>query len=223
MTRAWLAVLDLVDGVLSLPLAFLILVVAALLLGLLLYFYPRWIPRRWPWRRSAGADRVCWWQRRPSWDWRAWLRIDWRFWLHWRRRRRPARDEAGPLEDEEPFVPQVAADEVPAVPADDLSSLADRLAAQGRYAEAVRERLRAMVRTLVERGVLTHRPGWTVTELARAAAGALPPTEPVLGEAAGLFSEIWYAQRPADAAADHRMRELAAGLDSLTAPTGVPA
>jgi hypothetical protein len=104
---------------------------------------------------------------------------------------------------------------MPELPAADLASLADRLAADGRYAEAVRERLRAMVRRLVEHAVIAHRPDWTVTELAGAAGQALPPAAAPLGEAATVFSDIWYAQRPATPDADARMRALAARVDVL--------
>lgn len=85
-------------------------------------------------------------------------------------------------------------------------SQADRFAAEGRYAEAVRERLRAIVRELVDRDVVAHIPGWTVTELTRAAVGARPELAPALDGATGVFSSIWYAQRPATADDDERMR-----------------
>ncbi|MBF9127674.1 DUF4129 domain-containing protein [Plantactinospora sp. S1510] len=135
----------------------------------------------------------------------------WRF--SWRWRRRPARqtpeaeveaaDEAGP--------------DLPDVPAAALVSLADRLAGDGRYADAVRERLRGMVRTLVDRGVLEHRPGMTVAELATAATRSRPDVDEPLGVAGGIFSDLWYGQRPARAEHDERMRELAAELDRALA------
>jgi len=64
----------------------------------------------------------------------------------------------------------------------------------------------------VEHAVVGHRPDWTVTELAGAAGRALPPAAAPLGEAATVFSDIWYAQRPATADDDARMRTLAAGV-----------
>ncbi len=114
----------------------------------------------------------------------------------------------------------IDSDELPDLPAEALASLADRLAAQGRYAEALRERLRAIVRSLVEHGIIEHRPGWTITELAAAAAAALPAVETPLHAAAALFSEIWYGQRPADASHDARMREHA---DAVTVTLAQPA
>ena len=102
-----------------------------------------------------------------------------------------------------------------------MLSRADRYAAEGRYAEAVRERLRAIVRTLVERGVIEHHPGWTVTELTTAAGQALPPLGPPLAEAGRIFSDIWYGEYPAGLAQDARMRELAGAVDAgLTVGAG---
>jgi D-serine deaminase-like pyridoxal phosphate-dependent protein len=101
-------------------------------------------------------------------------------------------------------------DRLPDLPAAALAHSADELAAQGRYREAVRERLRAIVRDLVERDVITHRPGWTVTELAVAAGRARPATAAALAAASEIFSGIWYGQRPADAWQDAAMRDLAA-------------
>ncbi|GGM34625.1 DUF4129 domain-containing protein [Dactylosporangium sucinum] len=127
-----------------------------------------------------------------------------------RRRKRVQHEDA-----ELPVVPAPETEpepdaELPELPAHAFMSLADRLAAEGRYAEAVRERLRAIVRGLVERRVLEHQPGMTVTELARAAGAALPGLDTPLRSATGIFSEIWYGQRPATAEHDDRMRRLAA-------------
>lgn len=125
-----------------------------------------------------------------------------------RRRRRPAPPEAAP----QPVVP---APREPELPAAAYVSLADRLAAEGRYAEAVRERLRAMVRELAARRVVQPQPGMTVVELVRAATDSRPQVGPPLGAAGAVFSEIWYGQRPASVEHDHRMREHAAELDRV--------
>ena len=96
-------------------------------------------------------------------------RLRWR----WRRRRRRARMP--------PRRAELAPDELPDLPAAVLALTADQLAAAGRYAEAVRERLRAMVAELIESGLIPASPGWTVTELAaagrRAPAGAASAAE----------------------------------------------
>jgi hypothetical protein len=133
--------------------------------------------------------------------------------LYWRPHRRSRPEPLDPPTVAGPPEPAAADDDaVPELPPAQLASLADRYAAAGRYAEAVRERLRAMVRELVERGVLTHRPEWTVTELAAAAGRAAPRLAGTMTEAADVFSRIWYARRTATAADDARMRALAAAV-----------
>ncbi len=74
---------------------------------------------------------------------------------------------------------------------------ADALAGQGRWAEAVRERLRAVVRELEARGVLDARPGRTADEVARDAGAAVPLLADDLVRAAGVFDEVWYGGRAA--------------------------
>lgn len=77
--------------------------------------------------------------------------------------------------------------------------LADRAAARGEHAEAVRERLRAVVRELEARGVVEPRPGRTADEVALEAGRALPGLAGALREGARAFDEVWYGGRPADA------------------------
>ncbi|GAA3754000.1 hypothetical protein GCM10022225_43460 [Plantactinospora mayteni] len=137
----------------------------------------------------------------------------------WRRRRQPRPEPAV-----EPEPEAVAEDpELPDVPAETLVALADRLAAEGRYAEAARERFRGMVRELVDRGVLEHRPGLTVTELATAAARNRPEVDSPLSEAGRVFSDLWYAERPARREHDDRMRALATELGRTLAADRPPA
>jgi hypothetical protein len=99
---------------------------------------------------------------------------------------------------------------VPDLPAEVLAMTADELAAAGRYAEAVRERLRSMLRLLIERGILPASPGWTVMELAGAARRARPALAGPLSDAADVFSKIWYGLRPATEQDDAAMRSHAA-------------
>lgn len=77
--------------------------------------------------------------------------------------------------------------------------LAEQAAEQGRWADAVRERLRAVVRELEARGVLDPRPGRTAGEVAREAGGAVPAVAGELRRAATTFDEVWYGGRTADA------------------------
>lgn len=185
MSRWWTEAVAAFGDVLPLPLAALGLIALASLLGAAWYWWPRWVPRRLP-RLRRPRIRL----RRP--------RLRW----PWRRRKREAQDPVRP-------VAETPGEELPDLPVAAFISLADRLAAEGRYAEAVRERLRAMVRELIERQVVEHRPGWTITELAGAAAKARPVVDAPLRAAGGVFSEVWYGQRPAGEQHDERMRELA--------------
>jgi Domain of unknown function (DUF4129) len=213
VSRWWNDLVAAVAAMMGLPLLLLLLFAAATLVAVLWYWFPRWVPRRWPrLRRPHWRWPALRWPRwrRPRWRWPGWR------WprLRWRRSSRKA--EEGP-----PEPPEDAAEEVPELPASDFADLADRLAAEGRYAEAVRERLRGIVRELIERGVLEHRPGWTVTELAAEAAARRPAVAAPLSRAGDIFSDIWYGQRPADATHDARMRELAAAVhDALRQPVG---
>ena len=79
-------------------------------------------------------------------------------------------------------------------------ALADSAARDGRYADAVRERLRAVVRELESRGALDPRPGRTAGEVARDGGAAVPALADDLRRASVLFDEVWYGGRTADAA-----------------------
>lgn len=78
-------------------------------------------------------------------------------------------------------------------------SQAEQAAAEQRWADAVRERLRAVVRDLEARGVLDPRPGRTAGEVARDAGAAVPDVADELRRAAVVFDEVWYGGRTADA------------------------
>lgn len=193
MSRWWTETVAALGDVVPLPLAALILLAVALLVALGWYFFPAWIPRRLPrlslppWRRPR-LPRF----RLPR------LRLP-----RFRRRARRPRTDPPPVRLPAPRLPEPAAAGL---------GTADRLAAEGRYAEAVRERLREMVRLLVVRHVVEPRPGLTVVELTEAAARTRPQVRPTLHAAGAIFSDLWYAQRPATAEHDRRMRELATDL-----------
>lgn len=78
-----------------------------------------------------------------------------------------------------------------------LRAQAEDFARQGAYAEAVRARLRAAVRTLEEKGVLDPRPGRTAGEIVDEVARAAPEAAEPLREAVTVFNEIWYGGQPA--------------------------
>ncbi|HEY7225761.1 MAG TPA: DUF4129 domain-containing protein [Micromonosporaceae bacterium] len=207
LTRAWDEwVADLSETVgLSVPTLIFLSIIAALLVGVAWYFWPAWLP--WNWNLAGGREaRRARRDRRARSGRRRLGRLRWR--LRWRRR---------PRGTEEPQTPTLPDDEVPDLPAEVLTLTADQLAAAGRYAEAVRERLRAMLRGLIERDLLPSSPGWTVMELAAVGARVRPALSSPLGAAAGIFSEIWYGLRPATVADDAAMRTHAAAVAEIAA------
>lgn len=93
------------------------------------------------------------------------------------------------------------------VGADEHQRRADEHAAAGRFAEAVRERMRAIVRELETRGVLDPRPGRTADEVAREAGAVVPTIADDLRAAAEVFDEVWYGGRQAAPHSDALMRQ----------------
>ena len=86
-----------------------------------------------------------------------------------------------------------------ALTADGHRRLAEEAAARGAWADAVRERLRAVARELEARGVLDPRPGRTADELAREAGAAVPVVAEPLARGVRVFDDVWYGGRDADA------------------------
>jgi hypothetical protein len=80
--------------------------------------------------------------------------------------------------------------------ADDHRAAAARHEAAGQWAEAIRERLRAVARELEERVILEPRPGRTADELAAEAGAVLPELAAELAAAVRVFDEVWYGDRP---------------------------
>ncbi|GGO12327.1 hypothetical protein GCM10010116_24740 [Microbispora rosea subsp. aerata] len=96
---------------------------------------------------------------------------------------------------------------------------AERLAAEGAWAGAIQERLRAIARELEERAVVSPLPGRTAVELAEAAGQALPPHAADLRAAARLFDDVTYGGAGGTregyrtlAALDERLRSARAGV-----------
>jgi hypothetical protein len=73
---------------------------------------------------------------------------------------------------------------------------AEREAAAGDYAAAVRSRFRACVTELTERTVLDERAGRTAYEAVADAAHAVPELREPLRPAADVFAEVVYGNRP---------------------------
>jgi hypothetical protein len=181
MTRAWDEFAAAVFDVISPGTLLLLLIGGAAVVAALWYWFPAWVPRRLP------RWRLRW----PRWRWP---------------RRRKRTPKATTVAAPEPLI-TAAAQEPALVPVGDLA-LADRLAAEGRYAEAIRQRLRETLRELVAARLVPPQPGWTAAELAAIASTQRPAVAWPLGNATELFSEIWYGRRPAAHTHDERMRAL---------------
>jgi hypothetical protein len=92
--------------------------------------------------------------------------------------------------------------------ADDHRSRAEQFAKAGEWAEAIRERLRAIARELEQRGVLDPRPGGTAAGVGREAGVQLPAVAQDLRTAASIFDRVWYGGRTATAADEELLRRL---------------
>jgi hypothetical protein len=183
VTRIWDEFAASVFDVVSPQVLLLLLLLGAGVVGALWYWFPAWVPRRLPrWRRP----KLRW----PK--------------LRWPRRRRRTRKPKAARTAKKKAEPVFA----PTVVLADGTLLADRLAAEGRYAEAIRQRLRDVVGDLTVAGVVTPLPGTTAAEVAAAVAVQRPAVAGPLSGATDLFSEIWYGDRTALPAHDDRMRAL---------------
>jgi hypothetical protein len=182
VTRAWDEFVAAVFDVLPPGTVLLLLILASALIGALWYWFPAWVPRRWPrWRLPRLRLRL--------------------------RLRRKRVERAGG--EKAPEIITLPPDPVEAKPLPaGAMSLADRLAAEGRYAEAIRQRLRDTLRALIDARLIPSQPGWTAAELTTMASTQRPSVAWPLGNATDLFSEIWYGDRPAGRTHDEHMRTL---------------
>ncbi|HEY7051777.1 MAG TPA: DUF4129 domain-containing protein [Mycobacterium sp.] len=105
---------------------------------------------------------------------------------------------------------------------------AERYAAEGNWAAAIRHRLRAVARQLEENGVLNAVPGRTANELAHDAGQSMPDLAAELTDAAATFNDVTYGERPGTepaysniAALDERIRTHRTGAtaDGTARPT----
>lgn len=194
MSRWWVDLVAAISDRIPLPVLILIMLVVAGLVSVLWYTFPAWVPRRW-----------------PRWRWPRWFS----------RRRRGQADATGEedVPEEVPSEPDALSEELPDLSALALGDLADQLAARGRYAEAVRERLRAVVRAMVEVRLIEYYPGQTIMELADLAGNRHHLVDAPLRDACHIFSDIWYGKQPATSEDDTRMRDVAAQVEqALTTP-----
>jgi hypothetical protein len=170
----------------------LILLAVAVAAGLLWYTFPAWLRIRLP--------RPRW--RRPRWKWRR---------PRFTRKRKPRKKKEKKPKPVKPG-PEVRTPEPEPEPQPVAVALspADRLAAEGRYAEAIRERLRESVTALTRSRVIAPAPAWTAHEVATMASANRPAVSAPLSGATDIFSEVWYGHRPAGPDEDARMRRLTA-------------
>jgi Domain of unknown function (DUF4129) len=98
---------------------------------------------------------------------------------------------------------------------------AEGYAVEGKWAAAIRHRLRAVARELEETGVLNPTPGRTANELARDAGIALAHLADELSQAATAFNDVTYGERPGTQAAYQVIADLDDHLRSRA--TGAPA
>jgi hypothetical protein len=89
---------------------------------------------------------------------------------------------------------------------------AERLAGESRWAEAIRERLRAIARDLEYRAIVAPQPGRTADELAEATGRELPRFAAELAAAARLFDDVTYGEAPGTAEGYQSMAQLDEGL-----------
>jgi Domain of unknown function (DUF4129) len=80
--------------------------------------------------------------------------------------------------------------------ADQHRAIAESFAAKGNWTAAIRHRLRAVARSLEETGTLEPAPGRTANELARDAGARIPPLASELSQAATVFNDVTYGDRP---------------------------
>ncbi|MFI1991907.1 DUF4129 domain-containing protein [Actinoplanes sp. NPDC020271] len=209
MTRFYDELVASLFDVVSPQLTLLILLALTGLVAALWYWYPAWVPRRMP-RLRFTFPRL----RLPRWRFPR-VRLRWHL-TRWRRKPKAKRRPKA-----EPVLVTAEPEAAPEPLGAPGLSLADRLAAEGRYAEAIRERLRETVSDLTRAGVITPEPGTTALELTADAAARRPVVGAPLGGATAIFSEIWYGRRAASPGHDDRMRTLTAEVrSSITVPRG---
>lgn len=85
---------------------------------------------------------------------------------------------------------------------------AERFAAEGNWAAAIRHRLRAVARQLEEIGALNAVPGRTANEMARDTAKFLPELTRKLADAATSFNDVTYGERPGTESGYRNIAEL---------------
>lgn len=102
-----------------------------------------------------------------------------------------------------------------ALTADEHRSRADAHTGAEEWAEAVRERLRAIARALEERAIIEPRVGRTAHELAVEAGTLLPTHAEELRAAARAFDDVWYGGLLATPDTYNQLRQLDEQLSAV--------
>ncbi|MCX6501878.1 MAG: DUF4129 domain-containing protein [Microbacterium sp.] len=92
----------------------------------------------------------------------------------------------------------------------------------GRWEAAIADRMRALARSLADRGAVETPPGATVHGFARRAGEVFPVAAVRLEEAASAFDDVRYLRRPGTAAAYRLVRTLDEDLALATVATAEP-
>jgi hypothetical protein len=89
---------------------------------------------------------------------------------------------------------------------------AGRLAAEGRYREALRCRYRALVGELAQRGVVDEVPGRTSGDYERLVDSLLPGVSARFSAVTASFERCWYGREPSDANGQAAFDEIARSI-----------
>jgi hypothetical protein len=92
---------------------------------------------------------------------------------------------------------------------------ADALERQGRWADGLRCRHRALVADLVRRGVIPDQAGRTAGEYVRDVAARQPDAAPAFAAATEMFEAVWYGGATTGAAEAERFRGLDAQVQAV--------
>jgi len=94
---------------------------------------------------------------------------------------------------------------------------AEEAEAAGDWRNGIRCRHRAMVATLIDKELVSPRPGQTAGEIAWEASQALPHAAADVHEATGLFKDVWYGWLDADASSRDAFVEMVRRIDLAAA------
>ncbi len=102
----------------------------------------------------------------------------------------------------------------PGTSSEQYRARAGLLADQGRWAEAITARMRALARSCQEQGLIDTRAGWTADEIAAEVGRRHPAASQAVSRAARTFDEVRYGGRPGTSGS---YAIVAAGDEAVTA------